>query len=207
MVRSVSDEAVSAEVEVPTEASRREFIAAARRCFARDGIAATNMADVAREAGLSRPYLYKLFSNRVELIELAMLDRGREFSEELAARAVEAAAGDDLSEAFIDQLRRAVSLGREDPEFVVLAAAVPRERANHLFTAADSPLRGFTWSTFKPLLDRAAAEGVLRTDVSLEEVVDWLHGVVLMLAGRDDLDEAAERRLMAKFIVRGILER
>lgn len=191
----------------PTEASRREFVAAARRCFARDGVASTNMADVAREAGLSRPYLYKLFSSRLELIELAMLDRGREFSDELSSRAIDAAATGDLRRALIDQLRFSVSLGRDDPEFVTLAAALPRERLNHLFTAADSPLRDFTWRTFEPLLTRAAADGVLRTDVSVAEIIDWLHGVVLMLAGRDDLDEAAERRLMASFVLRGILDR
>ena len=191
-----------------TVASRREFIAAARRCFGRDGIAATNMTDVANEAGLSRPYLYKLFASRVELIESAMLARGLEFSDALGERALELAGAEDLDlrEALIDQLRFAVSLGREDREFLLLAGALPRERINHLSTAADSPLRGFTWRTFEPLLLRAGKQGVLRTDVPLEEIIDWLHGVVLMLAGRDDLDESAERRLMANFVLRGILD-
>ena len=166
------------------------------------------MTDVAREARLSRPYLYKLFNNRTDLIESAMLDRGEEFSDRLAERADKAAAGsDDLREVLIDQLRFAVSLGRDDPEFLLLAGALPRERINHLSTAADSPLRGFTWRTFEPLLVRAAREGVLRTDVPVAEIIDWLHGVTLMLAGRDDLDEPAERRLMANFVVRGILDR
>lgn len=182
-----------------------EFVAAARRCIVRDGVRGTTMASVATEAGLSRPYLYRLVSSREELLELALVDRAREFTARLAKRAVKAAARGTLEDAFVDHLRFAGRFGREDPEFVALAGALPRDRVNHVLMGADSPLHGFTLDALEPLFARGRAEGVLRTDVSPEAMVDWLQSVMALLAGRDDLDEDSERRLLRDFALRGVL--
>lgn len=50
------------------EARRREIVAAARRCFARDGFHQTSMPDVAREAGMSAGAFYRYFSSKEDLI-------------------------------------------------------------------------------------------------------------------------------------------
>lgn len=47
---------------------------AARRCLARVGVAKTTVDDVAREAGLSRATVYRLFSGKPELLE-ALVNR------------------------------------------------------------------------------------------------------------------------------------
>jgi AcrR family transcriptional regulator len=188
------------------EESLQQFVAAARRCFARDGIGRTTMAGVAAEAGLSRPYLYKLIASREELIELALLDRAREFTARLAVRAARTARRGTLEDALIDHLRFAIALGRDDPEFVALAGALPRERVNHVLTGVDSPMHGFTLRALEPLFTRARAERVLRTDVTPEAMVDWLQSVLALLSGRDDLGEEAERRLLRDFVLRGLLD-
>jgi AcrR family transcriptional regulator len=183
-----------------------QFVAAARRCFARAGVRGTTMAAVAAEAGLSRPYLYRLVSSREELLELALIDRAREFTELLAERAVKAARKGSLLDAFVDHLRYAVRFGRNDPEFVALAAALPRARVNHVLTGADSPLHGFTLDALGPLFARGRAEGSLRTDVTPEAMVDWLQSVMALVSSRDDLSEEAERRLLRDFALRGVLD-
>jgi AcrR family transcriptional regulator len=190
----------------PKEESLRLYVAAARRCFWRDGVSETRMEDIAQEAGLSRQYLYRLVSGREELIEMAMIDRAREFTDDLAARAERLGSDGDLEESFIDQIVFAVSLGRDDPEFVRLAGALPRDRTNHALTSSDSPFHGYTARAFEPLFARALSEGRLRTDVSVDATVDWLQGVLALLAGRDDLDDAAERRLIREFILPGLLK-
>jgi AcrR family transcriptional regulator len=163
------------------------------------------MEDIAREAGLSRQYLYRLVSGREELIEMAMIDRAREFTDDLAARAERLGSEGDLEERFIDQILYSVSLGREDPEFLKLAGALPRERTNHALTASDSPFHGYTARAFEPLFARALSEGRLRTDVSVDAMVDWLQGVLALLAGRDDLDDQAERLLIHEFVLPSLL--
>ncbi|HEY2191430.1 MAG TPA: TetR/AcrR family transcriptional regulator [Actinomycetospora sp.] len=50
------------------EARRREIVAAARRCFARDGFHQTSMPDIAREAGMSAGAFYRYFPSKDDVI-------------------------------------------------------------------------------------------------------------------------------------------
>jgi AcrR family transcriptional regulator len=50
------------------EARRGEIVAAARRCFSRDGFHQTSMPDIAAEAGLSVGAPYRYFASKEELI-------------------------------------------------------------------------------------------------------------------------------------------
>jgi AcrR family transcriptional regulator len=182
-----------------------QFVAAARRCFIRDGVKRTRMEDVAREANLSRQYLYRLVPNRELLIELAAMDRAREFTEELAVNGARLAEGPDVRAALIDQLLLAISLGRDDEEFRMLAGALQRDRINHALTSSASPMHEYTSRAFEPLFRRALAEGLLRTDVTLASMVEWLQNQLALLAGRHDLDENAARTILRDYVMRGLL--
>ena len=46
---------------------RDRVLAAAERCIERHGIAKTTMEDIALEAGMSRPVVYRYFSDREDL--------------------------------------------------------------------------------------------------------------------------------------------
>lgn len=50
------------------EARRAEILAAARRCFSRDGFHQTSMPDIADEAGLSAGAAYRYFSSKEDII-------------------------------------------------------------------------------------------------------------------------------------------
>ena len=50
------------------EARRSEIVAAARRCFARDGFHQTSMPDIAREAGMSAGAFYRYFPSKEDVI-------------------------------------------------------------------------------------------------------------------------------------------
>jgi AcrR family transcriptional regulator len=54
------------------DAARDRLLEAAARCIARDGLAATSVASVAAEAGVSRPTVYRYFDDRDELVRNAM---------------------------------------------------------------------------------------------------------------------------------------
>jgi AcrR family transcriptional regulator len=53
-------------------AARRRLLDAAARCIARDGLAATSVASVAAEAGVSRPTVYRYFEDRDALVRGAL---------------------------------------------------------------------------------------------------------------------------------------
>jgi AcrR family transcriptional regulator len=177
--------------------------AAARGCFARDGIDATRMEDVAAAAGVSRPHLYSFVSGREGLLELAALARLRELGAESAARSRDL--DGDIAEAMVDQIIATTRLGRSDPEFVALAEGMSRARVNFLLTSGSSPLHAINAQIFAPLFGRALAEGRLRSDAPTDEMVEWLQGVMALLAGRDDLDEEAQRKMLRTFVLPGIL--
>ena len=80
-----------------TAAERREtVIAAAAEAFARDGLHGTSTETIAARAGISQPYLFRLFGTKKELF-LAVVERNFErILEAFRRTAAEAPAGSEL---------------------------------------------------------------------------------------------------------------
>jgi AcrR family transcriptional regulator len=57
--------------------ARQRLLDAAERCVERHGIRKTTMEDIAREAGISRPSVYRYFSDREELLLAVMSQHSR----------------------------------------------------------------------------------------------------------------------------------
>jgi AcrR family transcriptional regulator len=74
-------------------ARRHQILAAALKCFSRDGFHQTTMADVVRESGLSQGTLYLYFKSKDDLIAAIADDRHRR---EAAINAVAESAQDPL---------------------------------------------------------------------------------------------------------------
>lgn len=180
------------------------IIDAARACFLESGVAQTNMGDIAQRAGVSRPHLYTFLASRTALVEAAALARLRELGAELEKHAQ--ARHDDVLEAIIDQLIETSRLGHDDPEFTMLAGSIPRFELNDLLTSGTSPLHEICSRLFAPLLGRALAEGRLRSDVSVDSIVEWLQGVAALLAGRSTLAEDRMRTMVRNFVVPSLVK-
>ena len=67
-------------------AARERLLDAAARCIERDGMVGANIAAVAAEAGVSRPTVYRYFTDRQALVEATLLHAGRELTARLGAR-------------------------------------------------------------------------------------------------------------------------
>ena len=87
-------------------AARERLLEVAARCIARNGIAATGIAHVALEAGVSRPTVYRYFKDREELIRSVLLQAGLRLANEVQEhiRAF-GAPGDKVVEATLFTLR------------------------------------------------------------------------------------------------------
>ncbi len=174
------------------------IVSAARRLFAQGGVSRTRLEDVAAAAGISRQYLYRFVAGRDELLELVLLQRCRELGDALAAQAH--LDTDDVAEALVDHVIAGATIAH-DAEFTQLAEAMKRDRLNTLLTSDDSPLHDINTRAYGPLFARAIAAGLLRTDVSVDSMITWLQGVMTMLAGRSDLDPAAMREVVRRFVL------
>ncbi|TGD88390.1 TetR/AcrR family transcriptional regulator [Mycolicibacterium sp. CH28] len=187
------------------DGARQSIVEAARDCFARVGVQRTRMEDVARGAGMSRQAVYRYVAGRDDLVELAIVQRCREFATELTAASDAKPA--DVVEAMIELMLRLMKAAREDAEFVYLAEAMPRVRLNLLLTSAGSLIHGVVGGCFEPLFVRAADEGLLRDDITRREMVEWLQGILTQFTPRADLDVSETRRYLKEFALRSLLQR
>jgi AcrR family transcriptional regulator len=181
-----------------------QIVAAARNCFAHLGVHRTRMEDVAAAAGTVRTSLYRRVSSREELVELALLERCREFSVEL--RAGTNLEADDLRKELVDLVIRSIAIGRGDEEFTYLVEALPR-RFGSFLTGPGSPMHQIVFDTFAPLILQGREHGVVREDVSDHDIVEWIQGIITLFAPRDDLSAFDERRRIRTFLVPAVFAR
>ncbi len=177
-------------------------IAAARECFAESGVGATRMDDVAQRAGVSRPHLYAFVKGRAQLVELVALARLHELGAILEQRARDL--DGDVAEAIVDQIVETTRLGRDDPEYSLLADAMPRFELNDLLAGAKSPVHEINRKIFGPLLARALSEGRLRSDVPMDAIIEWLQSVTALLASRNDLSDEELSVMTRRFVIPGL---
>ncbi|KAA2258132.1 TetR/AcrR family transcriptional regulator [Solihabitans fulvus] len=146
--------------------NRELLLGAARELFAERGIDVA-MADIARHAGVSNGTLYNRFPTRTDLIEAVFLDR----LERIVDLAGQALAVADPWQGFASYLIGVCELQADDRGFNEVAAR----------NLADSPaarnLRAAALTGVTELLTRGARAGVLRADVTVEDLAFVIWGI------------------------------
>ncbi len=184
------------------EARRAEIVAAARRCFSRDGFHQTSMPDVAAEAGVSTGAPYRYFSSKEEIILEVAGDAFRVLLEpiERLVESDEAVSMADMVTASIDPVGEAQELdtaGNIVPVDEHLRCAVDAwgELLRHDGLRA-SATRGFekVRQQIASTLSRGQAAGTVPDDIDPDRgsrvVMALLHGFILQRVafGLEDLD-------------------
>jgi AcrR family transcriptional regulator len=158
---------------------------AAERCIERHGIRKTTMDDIAREAGISRPSIYRFFTDREELL-VALTE---EHSHLLTAKAHRYLARQkSFEDSLVEGLLYIADHGNRDPFTRFLVAPEDQDfaaRIGSTHTAAE--LSGEFWG---PLLDDAEASGEMRSGLDRQQVNLWLANVGLMLMSLQRADNA-----------------
>lgn len=177
---------------------RREILDAAHRCIDRFGIRRTRIEDVAELAGISRPLVYRYFSNKEELIDAVLLDGVRSTAQRLAPRIAE---HETFEEAIVEGSVLLVTAGRNNPTpFTatgsIRAADLPATIARH-----SNHIRTMAVDVWHPVHTKARANGEVRDSVDEEQLSDWLACVHLMFLLRPDIDEDEIRHYMKTFVV------
>jgi AcrR family transcriptional regulator len=160
---------------------RRLLIEAAARAFARGGFSATNLDDVAAEAGVSRVLIYRHFQSKTELYEAVLT----EVSDQLR---IATGHPDHLTS---DSLRALVTAARDNPHgfrlFFRQSGQEPefRRHADELRDAMKATTEPYlTQVITDPARLRWAAD--LIPTIAVEAVIAWLD------AGQPDPDTAAD---------------
>ena len=160
-------------------AERREMVLeAAVAEFAVHGLAGTSTEDVARQAGISQPYLFRLFPTKKALF-LALVDRSFQRVED----AFTAAAGDRTGDEALDAMAKAYEILLEDRTLLLMQMQA--------YAACDDPeIRVATRTGYKHLWE--LVERI--TGLPFQRVVDFFAvGMLMNVAAAMDLPSVDER--------------
>ena len=186
-----------------SEAAQAHFIDAAEACFERYGVVKTTMEDIAKMAGVSRPTVYRHFSDRDSLILAVVMRRARSLIGKAQAFI-------RRQERFEDQLVEGllflVKTGRRDPFIRILVSPEHLDMAQQILGATDAVV-DLTQAMWGPILLEAAARGELNPDLDLRDIAVWLTHVQLILVGRFDVatDDDDIRRMLRTFLAPAFL--
>jgi AcrR family transcriptional regulator len=180
------------------DATTAGIVSAARAVFARYGVARSRMADIAKEARLSRQTLYDFVDGRDELIGLALVACCGELQQRLDAAMADGPT--ELRERFVEVLARAVEIASSDEEFGALADALPPETVDRII-GGETAVQALLAKSLRPVLEQAAGAGELRRDVVVDEASQWLLGVISFALLRENLDATALRKELHTYAV------
>lgn len=170
---------------------RARLIAAARACFARHGVAKTAIEDVAREAGVSRPTVYRYLGDRTTLIRTVVVEQARQIIEE-THRVMETYP--DFEDQVVEGMLHAVARSREDPVVGILVSPEHMALASQVVAMSETTV-DLNVELWMPTLRKAQNAGYLRSGLNLREVCMWLGQVEFILVGRSGILPRGDRRL------------
>jgi len=182
-----------------TDDARERILAAAERCIDRHGIRKTTMDDVACEVGLSRPSVYRYFTDRDDLlVELitgharALLDRARKSISRQS----------DLPDQIVETVLYTADHGRRDPltRHVIDPDGTSLGR-RMIASGTTEMMRAEIWD---PVLDVAVANNELPPGLPRSDIRLWLGNVTLMvMRGLEDGegDIGRYRSILRRFVV------
>lgn len=179
-------------------------MAATAEIIAEDGPLAVRVEEVARRAGCSRATVYRYVADKDELVREVLVGRSAEIAERLEA---EIDPDGDPADWIVEGLLRHADAVRAEPWY----QAVERQGATAAVARVGGGVKalvGLAAPLVARFLDRIAARGVLRTDITVEEATEWLIVVHLGLLGPvlDDRPRAHRAAMLKKFVAYGLLQ-
>ncbi len=183
------------------ETTRQRLVDAAEEVVRERGVAALRLDSVAEAVDLHRSSIYRYFDSKEALITAVVVQA----SLRVGHRVIERLGDDADPEAFlVDGLVIALGEMGDNPVFTsLLAPAASASVARIAGTALTEGIRPL----IEPMFVAAARRGVLRTDVTPEDAIQWLQIVatgLLRLPGTPDPEQL--RALLQRMLVPALLD-
>jgi AcrR family transcriptional regulator len=185
-------------VQRDPENTRIHLLDVAEKCFERHGIGRTTMEDIAAEARVSRPTLYRYFGDRESLITAISQRRAAKFAGRM--RAV-LARYDTFEERLVEGMLHLGRVGQKDQFFSSLITPETVGAANQILMAPAAAI-DFASEVWGPVLDEAEAAGQLRAGIDRQLAYQWLTSINILLIGWIDNAgsvKAGHRELLREF--------
>jgi len=186
-----------------SEAAQAHFSDASEACFERYGVVKTTMEDIAKMAGVSRPTVYRHFSDRDSLILAVVMRRSRSLIGKAQAFIRR---HDRFEDQLVEGLLFLVKTGRKDPFVRILVSPEHLELAHQILGATEAVI-DLNLEMWQPILAGAAARAELNPELDFREIARWLTHVELIMVGRFDLatDDDLIRGMLRTFLAPAFL--
>lgn len=157
------------------DGERRDVIAdAAARCFARWGVGRTRMEDIAKEAGIARPALYRYYDSKEALLLEVMLRHIQQRAAQLHARLKRKGPAGPL---IVEALRTGIAGGDDKAISALMLGDDALHDTARLVAESDEVFEAMS-GYWRPYLEYAQQRGELRPGVDLDQAVRWLTFIV-----------------------------
>jgi AcrR family transcriptional regulator len=181
-----------------TDNPRDRILSAAERCIARHGVRKTTMEDIASEVGMSRPGVYRYFSDRDDLL-IELVTRHTTALRERAHKLISKHTA--IEDQIIEGLLFAASEARLDP---VTRYVVDPESSSLGRRILDTRIaETMSAEFFDPFLDAAYVNNELPRDLPRTDLYLWLSSLGWMLLRgleNGDADLARYRSMLRRFV-------
>jgi len=190
--------------ETKAKPVRERLLDSAEECLQQFGPQKTSMEDVARVAGMSRATVYRYFENRDALL-LGVASR------QASALATESLAYlaqfDDISDWLVEGLLYTLREIPERPVFASLVTSLDSRAASKLLLGSSGMIE-IGVNVLRPMFAIAKEQGVLREDLDLDLLIEWLLRVLwtyLNAPSQVVADEDGMRRLFRMMLLPAVL--
>ncbi|OBH56379.1 hypothetical protein A5685_08300 [Mycobacterium colombiense] len=177
---------------------RDRILAGAERCIERHGVRKTTMEDIASEVGMSRPGVYRYFSDRDDLL-IELIIRHARMLRDRAHKVMSRQGG--LQDQIVEGLLFAASESVRDPVLRYIVDPESSGLGQRVIESRNSELLSAEF--FDPFLDVAYVNNELQRDLPRSDVYLWLTSVGLMvMRGLKDgeVDLARYRSILRRFV-------
>ncbi|RUP31507.1 MAG: TetR/AcrR family transcriptional regulator [Mycolicibacterium sp.] len=176
---------------------RARILAAAERCITRYGLRKTTMEDIASEVGMSRPGVYRYFSDRDELLIELVFTHWRSIRDRVHKSI---ARKNNLADQIVEGLLQVSEQSRQDPVIRYVIDPEGSGLSQRIFTSRTfERLAAEFWD---PFLDAAYVNNKLSRDIPRSDVYVWLSNLVMMLMrGIDETNDLSRQRSLLRHFV------
>jgi AcrR family transcriptional regulator len=188
----------------PGSDARERILSAAASCFGRIGVAATRMEDIADEAGMQRPHLYRHFAGKDDIVRQVIVDEVRRRGRDLRSRiSLRGPVGPLLLESIVSGLELSAA------DWVTQYMVSP-EAAHDVqrIIAAPGGVVDSGWDYWGPLVAYGRGRGEIRDDLDDDEIVRWLVSLTFMLLQNPGLFAGfgGPGRYVEQFVIPAVLK-
>jgi AcrR family transcriptional regulator len=178
-------------------ALQAQILNVAAKCFKRFGVRRTRLEDIAKEAGVSRPLLYKIYGSRQVLMEILI---AREVEEIINDQATYIASYSSFAEAIVEGSVRGIERSRKAKLLSDLMANNTALQMPDLVLDDSKPFKAIAMRIWQPVFEMGRASGEVSAALTNDDLFEWLMSVHYMFLLRNELSADRIRRLLGLFL-------